>query len=87
MIFYSSRTPLFFLNSTMAMTGAPMSAVTELTGKAPSKPGSLAIRLQSKARAAPVSSVDGIRMRWSLVRKRARARCGTAKPINMMGPQ
>ena len=46
-----------------------------------------AMKLQSNASAAPHSAVAGIRMRWSLVRKMARDRCGTARPMNMMGPQ
>ena len=69
------------------MMGAPTSAVTLLTGMAPSKPGARAIRLQIKARAAPHRAVAGSRRVWSLVRKMPRAKWGTAIPINMMGPQ
>ncbi len=49
------------------MIGAPINAVTELTGNAPSKPGIRATRLQTSARQAPVSIVAGIKTRWSLV--------------------
>ena len=69
------------------MMGAPTRAVTLLTGSAPSKPGMRATRLHINARQAPVSIVAGIKTRWSLVWKMARHKCGTAKPINMMGPQ
>ena len=37
-------------NRTEATTGAPIRAVTELTGKAPSKPGIRAIKLQTSAK-------------------------------------
>ena len=40
-----------------------MSAVTELTGRAPSKPGMRAIRLQAKAREAPITRQAGIKSR------------------------
>ena len=69
------------------MTGAPTKAVTELTGSAPSKPGMRAMKLHSRAKTAPQRAVVGIKMRWSLVRKMARVRWGTARPTNMMGPQ
>ena len=52
----------------MAMTGAPTRAVTELTGKAPSKPGRRARRLHTYASTPPASIVPGMSMRWSLVR-------------------
>ena len=48
---------------TAAMTGAPIRAVTELTGKAPSKPGIRAIRLQNKANTAPQRAVAGMSTR------------------------
>ena len=51
------------LKSTTATTGAPIRAVTELTGSAPSKPGIRAMRLQSKASAAPASREAGISTR------------------------
>ena len=57
--------PFLFLKSTDATTGAPTSAVTELTGNAPSNPGMRAIRLHTNAKAAPTSKVAGINMRWS----------------------
>jgi hypothetical protein len=47
----------------MATTGAPINAVTELIGKAPSKPGIRAIKLHAKAKAIPVSIVAGINIR------------------------
>ena len=45
--------------------GAPTSAVTELTGSAPSIPGIRAIRLQANAKSAPISTQAGVSMRWS----------------------
>ena len=48
-------------NRTEATTGAPIRAVTELTGKAPSKPGIRATRLQTSANAAPANRTAGIR--------------------------
>ena len=45
------------------MIGAPIKAVTELTGKAPSNPGIRAIRLHINAKAAPVNIVPGIKIR------------------------
>ncbi len=67
--------------------GAPMRAVTLLTGMAPSNPGARAIRLQINAKAAPHRAVAGISFQWSLVRNIPRAKWGTAIPMNMMGPQ
>lgn len=43
--------------------GAPTKAVTEFTGKAPSKPGARAIKLQTKANAAPINKTAGINTR------------------------
>ena len=51
------------------MIGAPINAVTELTGNAPSKPGIRATILQNKAKAAPVNMHAGINIRWSDVWK------------------
>lgn len=61
------RNFIYFFNKTHRATGAPVSAVTELIGNAPSNPGSRAIRLHIKARLAPAKSVAGRRMRWSAV--------------------
>ena len=69
------------------MIGAPIKAVTEFTGSAPSKPGIRATMLQNNAKAAPVSIHAGISIRWSDVRKMLRHRWGTAKPMNIIGPQ
>ena len=60
---YSFQSFLRLLNKTEATTGAPTSAVTELTGKAPSKPGIRASRLQINAKAAPNNKVAGIKVR------------------------
>ena len=67
--------------------GAPMSAVTELIGNAPSNPGMRAIRLHNKASDEPVSITAGISMRWSDVLKIVLHKCGTARPKKTMGPQ
>ena len=84
---YSSSSPLRFLKSTDATTGAPTKAVTEFTGKAPSNPGIRAMRLHTNANEAPTSNVAGISIRWSDVWNIARQRWGTARPINIIGPQ
>ena len=84
---YSFISSFRLRNNTEATTGAPINAVTELSGKAPSKPGIRAIRLQANAKVAPINTVAGINTRWSELRKMARAKWGTAKPINMIGPQ
>ena len=68
-------------------TGAPMSAVTELTGKAPSNPGIRAMMLQVRAIAAPTRRLAGMRTLWSEVRNRPLHRCGTASPRKAIGPQ
>jgi len=44
------------------MMGAPMRAVTLLTGMAPSKPGARAIRLHINAKAEPHRAVAGINL-------------------------
>lgn len=54
---------LRLLKRTAAMTGAPTKAVTLFTGRAPSKPGIRAIKLQTNAKAAPQSIVAGMRIR------------------------
>lgn len=50
-------------------------------------PGSELIRLHSRAIMIPVSMVTGIRFLWLFVPNTKRARCGTANPINEIGPQ
>ena len=77
----------FRFKSTDKTIGAPINAVTEFTGKAPSNPGNRATRLQNKAKAAPTNTDAGMRMRWSDVWKRYLQRCGTASPKNEIGPQ
>ena len=67
--------------------GAPMRAVTELIGSAPSKPGIRAMTLQIRASNAPTSVTAGIRIRWLEVAKMVRQRCGTARPMKTIGPQ
>ena len=42
---------------------------------------------QKSVSSVPHTNVVGISQRWSLVRKSPRARCGTASPTNMIGPQ
>ena len=64
-----------------------MRAVTELMGRLPSKEGRRAMRLQNKARSMPMKAVAGMSSLWSLLLKRKRAMCGTAKPKKAMGPQ
>ena len=73
----------FLLISIMATIGAPTRAATLLTGRAPSKPGRRESKLQIKVRSMPENSVAGISQRWSDVRNMARARCGTARPMNI----
>lgn len=77
----------FRFSNTAAIIGAPTKAVTLLTGKAPSKPGRRERMQQRRVREMPETRVAGISQRWSEVRKTARARCGTASPTNIIGPQ
>ena len=72
---------------THSTMGAPISAVTELMGKLPSNEGRRAMRLQNKAKSMPMKAVAGISSLWSLLLKRKRAMCGTAKPKKAIGPQ
>lgn len=67
-------------------TGAPMTGVMTLIGMRLSE-GRVDNQLQSSARQPPVSKVAGNRVRWSDVPSRRRAMCGTASPMNAMGPQ
>ena len=53
MINYSLVSSLLLRNRIQVTTGAPINAVTELTGSAPSNPGRRAIRLQSSANTFP----------------------------------
>ena len=64
-----------------------MRAVTELMGRLPSNEGRRAMRLQNKAKSMPRKAVAGMSSLWSLLLKRKRAICGTAKPKKAMGPQ
>ena len=64
-----------------------MRAVTELIGRLPSNEGRRAMRLQNKAKSMPMKAVAGMSSLWSLLLKRKRAICGTAKPKKAMGPQ
>ena len=64
-----------------------MRAVTELMGRLPSKEGRRAMRLQNKAKSMPIKAVAGMSSLWSLLLKRNRAICGTARPKKAMGPQ
>ena len=52
-------------NKTEITIGAPINAVTELIGNAPSNPGIRATKLQNRAREAPVRVTAGINIRWS----------------------
>ena len=67
--------------------GAPISPVTTLIGKAPSKPGIRAIKLQNKARTEPAKITAGNNTFWLVVRNKPLVRCGTARPKNAIGPQ
>jgi hypothetical protein len=78
---------LRLLKSTHITTGAPTSAVTELTGSAPSNPGILAIRLHNKANDAPHNNDAGKIVIWFDVWNNPRHICGTAKPKKIIGPQ
>ena len=69
------------------MTGTPKNGVTTLSGIRPASPGKVQMILHSKARAAPVKSVTGKRALWFVVCNSSRAICGTANPMNEIGPQ
>ena len=62
-LFHSLISFLRLLKRTYTTIGAPISAVMELTGNAPSKPGMRAIRLHSRASDEPVSMAAGINTR------------------------
>lgn len=74
LLFYSAISPFRLPKSTDITIGAPISAVTELIGSAPSNPGIRAIKLHTKAIAAPISKDAGISILWSEVRKTVRER-------------
>lgn len=61
--------------------------VITLMGMMPLSPGRVLTREQKSVSMAPIMMVDGMSMRWSDVRKSIRDRCGTAIPINDIGPQ
>ena len=69
MILYSLNSLLRLRNNTDATTGAPTRAVTELTGRAPSKPGMRATRLHTKANEAPASKVEMMQLLHRLSRQ------------------
>ena len=64
-----------------------MRGVSALRGSTFPFSGRWATTLQSKAMVAPHRIETGMRWRWSAVRKVRRAACGTARPMNEMGPQ
>ena len=69
------------------MTGAPNIGVTAFKGRILLVPGTVISRLQSKAMHVPVNIVTGTNILWLDEPSINRAMCGTAKPINEMGPQ
>ena len=64
-----------------------MSGVITLIGMMLPSRGRVLNRLQANARFAPMSIVAGIRTLWYEVPSARRAKCGTASPMNEMGPQ
>ena len=58
-----------------------------LMGRMPDSPGRMQMRLHSSVVTAPQSSVTGSRVLWFEVPSSRRAMCGTASPMNEMGPQ
>ena len=64
-----------------------MSGVMTLMGMMLPSRGRVLNRLHINAKFAPMSMVAGIRTRWYEVPSDRRAKCGTANPMNEMGPQ
>lgn len=64
-----------------------MIGVTAFRGMIPNSPGKMQSRLQVRATALPVRMVMGMRELWFDVPENSRAMCGTASPMNAMGPQ
>ena len=64
---------------TAAMTGAPTRAVTELTGRAPSKPGMRAMRLQTSARAAPQRAIHAKLVNFCPQKQRCRSKLAVSQ--------
>ena len=64
-----------------------MSGVMTLMGMMLPSRGRVLSKLQINAKFAPMSIVAGIRTRWYEVPSERRAKCGTANPMNDMGPQ
>ena len=69
------------------MTGAPIIGVIALSGIMPRSPGNRQIALHSSATIIPILMVAGSSCRWSSVLTIILAMCGTASPINAIGPQ
>lgn len=69
--------------TTQMTMGMPNSAVIVLMGKV----RSLASTSQRSITTIPVRIEAGTRIRWSASAKRMRATCGTARPMNPIGPQ
>ena len=66
--------------------GAPMIEVMALMGNVNSKPGIWETISQNNIIIAPIKSVPKNKMWWLLVLNNNLAKCGTANPINAIGP-
>lgn len=67
-------------------TGTPMNGVMADKGSVPRSPGKWVSNNESNATLAPITKVAGNKRRWSAVCMSRRTICGTAKPMNDMGP-
>lgn len=69
------------------MTGAPKTGVTALMGMMPLSPGRILMIEHNSAMAEPHKAVAGSNTLWLDVPNRRRDICGTASPMNDIGPQ
>src|SRR5688500_9863212 len=84
---HAMNAPFRARRRTSTTTGAPMSAVTALSGRRPWRLARRARICAISATAAPRMMTAGTSARWSEVPRRPRARCGTATPRKTIGPQ
>ncbi len=68
-------------------TGAPNKEVIAFMGKVNSLAGNWAIESQINSTIAPIIADEGINILWLDVENNIFAICGTAKPINAIGPE
>lgn len=69
------------------MIGAPINGVMALSGKMPCVPGNAQISWHNSATNEPNNMLIGSNCWWLSVDMSRRAKCGTARPINAIGPQ